>query len=79
MVQAVLSVPGRAFVLEIEAESIPGVSNEVMNRTKPIKGPTELTTQQWMKALSGGDGRGDLECPVGANRKDQFFVAFVGP
>jgi hypothetical protein len=76
--QAVLSVPGRALVIEIETVSTPGMTDEVVDRTKPIKRTAELTVQERMKALAGGGARGDLESPIGAYRKDELFVAFIG-
>jgi hypothetical protein len=77
--QAVLSVPSRALVIEIEPVSTAGMTDDVMDRTKPIQRTAELTVEERMKALAGGEGRGDLESPMGAYRKDELFIAFIGP
>ncbi len=45
MVQAVLSAPGRALTIEIETVTTPGMTDEVVNGTKPIKGASELTVE----------------------------------
>ncbi len=76
--QAVLHAPGRALVIEIEAIATPGMADEIMDRTKAIERTTKLTVEQRMKPVPSGGGRGDLECPNGAYRKDELFVAFIG-
>jgi len=43
--QAVLSAPGRVLVIEIETVSTPGMTDEVMDRTKAIKRATERTVE----------------------------------
>ena len=55
-VQPVLSLPGRALVIEIETVSIPDMTDEVMNGAEPIERATELTAEERMKALSNGGG-----------------------
>jgi hypothetical protein len=55
-VQAVLSTPGRALVIEIETVSTPGVADEVMDSTEPIKRAAEFTAEERMKAFSNGGG-----------------------
>ncbi len=52
----VLSIPGRAFVFEIEAVSMPGVTDEVMNGTETIERATELTAEERVEALSNRGG-----------------------
>ncbi len=76
--QAVLSAPGRAFVIETETVSTPGMADEVMNGTEPIERATKLAAEEGMKALSNGRGRGDLQSLIGAHRTDELFVAFIG-
>jgi len=76
--ETVLRVPRRALVMKIKAVSAPGMAEDVMDRTKPVKCATELTVQERMKARAGGGGRGDLESPLGAYREDELAVAFVG-
>jgi len=77
-VEAVLSVPGGALVIESKTVSTPGMSDDVMDGAKPVERTAELAVEKRMKALAGGGGRGDLECPNGAYGKDELFVAFVG-
>ncbi len=43
--QAVLSDPGCALVIEIETVCTPGMTDEVMDGTEPIKRATELTAE----------------------------------
>ena len=43
--QAVLSPPGRTLVIETETVSTPGMTDEVMNCTKPIKCATERAVE----------------------------------
>ena len=73
--EAVLSAPCCALVMEGEAVPTPGVTDEVMHGTEPVKRTAEPTVQKRMKALAGGGGRGDLERPIGAYRKDELLVA----
>jgi hypothetical protein len=47
-VQAVLNHPSRALVMKIEAVSAPGMTDQVMDGTKPIKRATELTVEKRM-------------------------------
>ena len=43
---------GRAFVFEIKAISIPGVTDEVVNGTETIERASELTAEEGVEALS---------------------------
>jgi hypothetical protein len=43
--QSVLSPPGRTLVIEPETVSTPGMTDEVMNCTKPIKCATERAVE----------------------------------
>jgi len=43
--QAVLNPPGGALVIESETVATPGMTDEIMDRTKSIKGATELTVE----------------------------------
>jgi hypothetical protein len=54
--EAVLSVPCCALVMESEAISTPGMTDEVVHGTKPIKRTAELTVEKRMKALASGGG-----------------------
>lgn len=76
-VEAVLSAPGRALTIEIEAVSAPGMTDEVVDRTKTIEGAGETTVEQGVKALPGSGGRGDLERRVRTCRADELFIAFI--
>ena len=76
--QAVLSPPGSALVVETETISAPGMSDKVMNGAESIEGATELTTEQRMKTLSAGRCCGDFESPVAPDPTDEFLVAFIG-
>jgi hypothetical protein len=51
-----LDAPRRAFVGKVEAESAPGMTEEVVDRSKPVERATELTIEERMKALANGDG-----------------------
>ena len=75
--QAVLNAPGRALMIEIETVSTPGMTDEVMDGKKAIKRASEPTIEERMKALSSGDGRGDLESPMGTYIKDELLVALI--
>ncbi len=77
-VEAVLSAPGRALVIEIEPVSAPGMTDEIVDGTKAIKRTTERTVEERMQALPGSGGRGDLERPFGAYGNDELCVVFVG-
>lgn len=55
-VEAILSSPGRALVIEIEAVSTRRMTDEVMDCTEPIKRTSELTAKKGMKALYDGGG-----------------------
>ena len=55
-VQAILSAPGRALVLEIETVSTPGMTDEVMDGAKPVKRATQLTVEERMKTLPSDGG-----------------------
>ena len=54
--QAVLNTPRRTLPMEIEAVATPGMTDEVVNGTKPIKCATEFTTEERMKAFSHRGG-----------------------
>jgi hypothetical protein len=47
-VQAVLNHPSHALAMKIEAVSTPGVTDQVMDGTKPIKRATEPTVEKRM-------------------------------
>lgn len=44
-VQAVLNAPGSTLVIELETVATPGMTDEIMDRTKAIKRATELTVE----------------------------------
>ena len=50
-VKMVLSAPGRTLVGEIEAVSVPGMSNEIVDSAEPVERAAELTAEQRMKTL----------------------------
>ena len=54
--ETVLSAPCRTFVGEVEAVSAPGMTDEIVDRTKSVKRATELTAEQGMKALTYSGG-----------------------
>jgi acetyl/propionyl-CoA carboxylase alpha subunit len=76
--ETVLNAPGRALANEIKAIPTPGVTDQIMDRTKPVERATEFTAEKGMKALSGGGGRGDLERSTGAYSANELFVACIG-
>ncbi len=76
--ETVLNAPGRALANEIKAIPTQGVTDQIVDRTKPVERATELTAEQGMKALSGGGGRGDLERSTGAYCANELFVACIG-
>ncbi len=51
-VQTVLSSPGRALVIEIEAVATPGMTDEVVDCSEPIERAAELTAKEGVKTLS---------------------------
>jgi hypothetical protein len=55
-VKTVLDAPRRTFVGKVEAESAPGMTEEVVDRSKPVERATELTIEERMKALANDDG-----------------------
>jgi hypothetical protein len=55
-VQTVLRAPGRTFVSEVKAVSASGMTEKVVDRSKPVKCATELAIEKRMKALPNGDG-----------------------
>ncbi len=75
--QVVLGTPGRALVLEIKTVSTPRMTDEIMDRTEPIKRAPEFAAEERMKALTNCRRRGDLECLVGTDRTNELFVALV--
>jgi hypothetical protein len=55
-VQTVLDAPCRTFVSKVETESASGMTEEVVDRSKPVERATELTIEEGMKALANRDG-----------------------
>ena len=49
--KVVLSAPGRTLVGEIEAESTPGMSNEIVDSAEPVERATEFTAEERMKTF----------------------------
>jgi hypothetical protein len=50
--QELLGAPGSALVGETESESPPGMTDQVMDSTKPVESATESTVEQWVKMRS---------------------------
>jgi hypothetical protein len=76
--ETVLNAPGGALAHEVKAIPTQGVTDQVVDRTKPVERATELTAEQGMKALSGSGGGGDLERSAGAYCANELFIARIG-
>jgi hypothetical protein len=71
-VEPVLNPPRRKFVLELEIETRPAVTNEIVNGAKPVKCATEFAAQEWMDLSSMNCCCRDLEHPLDLNGLDEL-------
>ncbi len=77
LVMAILLQPGQIFSLAVKAGVESNVTEEVMNRSKPVVRATELATEERMIVVGVTSGSGYLQYLLRAGSADHFSVTRV--